>query len=232
MKKAQIGIGLVILGVVAIIAVIGLVLLFTRAGQPEGALLTDLSIGNVYGGGTVGAGKGISPGVQTPQYRPRQPQIAYPAPVSAFPSSGTFGRRTPAFVILGYTSLEDMYGCERDLQLAGVPVPHDLFNCYALPAKSTTGVGAQGIYPPASSAEKRPYYDVRGKTGGNMACYKNSVGAEGQIANDEALTRDLILLKLVDGNVGVEKFDWFSTTINGIRTPVCWVSQKTFPFPQ
>ena len=65
-----------------------------------------------------------------------------------------------------------------------------------------------------------------------MACYKNSVGAEGQIANDEALTRDLILLKLVDGNVGVEKFDWFATTINGIRTPVCWVSQKTFPFPQ
>ncbi len=231
MRKAQTGIGLVILGVVAIIAVIGLVLLFTRASKTEGALLTDLSIGNVYGGGTV-PGQGISPYVSTPDYVPNVPPVAYPAPPSAYPGGSTYGTRNPSFIIMGYTSVEDLYGCERDLNMAGIPVPHNLFNCYALPVKGQTGQQVEGYYPPSSAAQKRPYYDTTGKIGGNMACYRNSVGAEQQVPNTEELTRELILTKLVDGNVGVEKYPWYATTVNGVRTPMCWVTQKTFIFDQ
>ncbi len=232
MKRGQQGIGLVILGVVAIIAVIGLVLLFTRASA-EGAASTELSIGNIYGGGNV-PGEGIVTPPDTVQYQPgyvpMAPQVSYPAPVGY--SRATHGTRTPAYVVLGYTSLEDLYGCNNDLTLAGI-YANDMFNCFALPSKGSTSGNAEGMYPPASSAYKRPATGDLGKTGGDIACYRNSVGEEGQVANGEKLTRDLLLRKLVDGSgVSTAKHPWKATMINGERVPVCWVSQKEFPFPQ
>ena len=242
MKKGQTGIALVILGVVAIIAVIGLVLLFTRASQSQGALLTDLSIGNSYNGE---AGQGISPLYPTTQYIssrnyavPVNPERAYPAYMQYSSAVTTKGTRVPAFVISGrfagggFASLEDIYGCERDLTLGPkIGVPHDMFNCYAVPNKGQTEE-VEGWYPPASSASARPPEGDIGKTGGDMYCYANSLGAEQQVADSEDKIRENILITLVDGTTGVEKYDWGSVTINGKRVPVCWVSAKTFPFPQ
>jgi len=237
MKRGNVGIGLVILGVVAIIAVIGLVLLFTRASQPQGAASTDFSIGDSYGGGGAGYGAGIGQKYPTPQYQPGYtypsgtgPQVAYPASPALY-AGNTYGTRSPQFIVAGYTSIEDMYGCSNDLKQAGIPVPHNLFNCFALPVKGASEE-VQGFYPPASSAYRRPETGDLGKIGGHMACFKNSVGAEGQISGDEDLTRDLLLLKLVDGDVSTAKYSWSATTYNGIRTPVCWVTSKNFPFPQ
>src|SRR5574341_607996 len=129
MKRGQTGIALVILGVIAIIAVIGLVLLFTRASKTEGALLTDLSIGNVYGGGTV-PGEGIAPTFPTSQYERyggggyqiRTPEKAYPA-YPRYPTAviDTKGTRTPGFIISarfvegqrsGFATIADYTGCE------------------------------------------------------------------------------------------------------------------------
>lgn len=254
MKKGQIGIGLVILGVVAIIAVIGLVLLFTRASKVEGALLTDLSIGSSYGTETM-PGLGISEVYTTPEYiryqggggAPMQPEVAYPTAnyyqnYQTYPSVNTQGTRTPAFIVSakyaegarsGFATLEDMYGCEYDLIRIGIGVPHDLYNAYSVPNKAGTSQ-ATGLYPPSSSAEPRPTKDYIGKIGGDMYMYMNSVGAEQtmQGKSSEDLNRELILTKLVYGNVGTAKYEWTSVMMNGKEVPVCWVSAKTFPFPQ
>jgi hypothetical protein len=238
MKKGQQGVGLVILGVIAIIAVIGLVLLFTRASQPaQGALLTDLSIGNVYGGGPKYGAEGIANTYQTQAYLPGVPQIAYPA-YQPYPGGvSTRGARTPAFIVSGkyayggFASLEDVYGCERDLTVgAKIGVPHDQFNCYAVPNKA--GSMAQGFYPPASAAQARPDQDYTGKLGGDMYCYANSLGAEQQVPNAEDKVRENILIQVVRNPTGMEKFDWTTVMVNGKEVPVCWVSAKTFPFNQ
>jgi len=240
MKRGQIGIGLVILGVVAIIAVIGLVLLFTRASEPEGALLTDLSIGSTYGTETV-PGLGISEVYPTPEYirwrggggTPMQPEVAYPTSTyyQTYPTINTQGTRTPAFIVSakyaegsrsGFATLEDMYGCENDLMLAGIGVPHDLYNAYAVPNKAGTSQ-ATGMYPPSSSAEPRPTKDYIGKLGGDMYMYMNSVGAEQTMPgkSSEDLNRELILTKLVYGPTSTAKYKWTSVTINGKEVPVC-----------
>ncbi len=247
MKKGQIGIGLVILGVVAIIAVIGLVLLFTRASKMEGAYLTDLSIGDSYGTETF-PDQGIVTPYPMPTFirsrgseTPYEPQIAYPA-YNNYPTAVTRGTRTPVIVVSakyqegsrsGFATLEDAYGCENDLMLAGIGVPHDLFNIYSVPSKGPT-LGAVGRYPSDSAAEPRPTKDYYGKMGGDLYLYMNSVGAEQTMPgrSSEDLNRELILLKLVDGKVSTAKYAWTSTIINGVRVPVCWISAKTFPFPQ
>ena len=107
MKRGQVGLGLVIFAIIAIIAVIGLVLLFSRASA-EGA-----AIGNTYGGGTPGGApyggkavasywpqsKGISQTYPSPSYAPPmpgQPEKQYPAHLTNVYTKGT---RTPIFVI-------------------------------------------------------------------------------------------------------------------------------------
>lgn len=238
MKKGQTGIALVILGVVAIIAVIGLVLLFTRASkQAQGAALLDLSIGNSYGSGPQYGAEGISNTYPTEAYAPGVPQIAYPA-YRPYPGGvSTRGSRTPAFIISGkyayggFASIEDLYGCERDLTVGSkIGVPHDQFNCYAVPNKA--GSQATGFYPPDSAAQARPNQDYTGKLGGDMYCYANSLGAEQQVPNSEDLIRENILITVVGNPTGMEKFDWTAVSINGEDVPVCWVSAKTFPFNQ
>ncbi len=251
-KRGQTGIALVILGVIAIIAVIGLVLLFTRASNTQGAALLDLSIGNAYGGGQNPGEIGIAPTYPTAEYdRSSGGGYQIRAPVREVPGYGpiyptavidTKGSRTPAFIVsgkydgyrTGYASLSDVYGCERDLNMAGVPVPHDLFNCYQLPDKGPTAGGeVTGFYPPVSSAEPRPPKEDLGNLGGTMMCYANSVGAEQTSPyNSEDLIRQNIITKLIDNSAGVEKYDWKTTNVNGVTVPVCWISAKAFPFPQ
>lgn len=252
MKRGQTGIALVILGVIAIIAVIGLVLLFTRASkEAQGAALLDLSIGNTYGGGQNPGEMGIFPTYPTAEYyrsegggyTVRSPVQQVPGYGPAYPTGviDTKGSRTPAFIVsgkydgqrTGYASLSDVYGCERDLNMAGVPVPHDLFNCYQVPNKGPTTNEASGFFPPDSSAENRPNKGDLGNQGGDMACYANSVGAEQTSPyNSEDLIRENIITKLVYNNAGVEKYEWKVTNVNGVTVPVCWISAKTFPFPQ
>ncbi len=238
MKKGQTGIALVILGVVAIIAVIGLVLLFTRASKPaQGAALLDLSVGNAYGSGPNYGAEGIANTYPTQAYQPGVPQVAYPAYVQYPGGVSTRGSRTPSFIVSGkfaqggFASLEDVYGCERDLTLGPkIGVPHDQFNCYAVPNKA--GSNAVGFFPPDSSAQARPNQDYTGKLGGDMYCYANSLGAEQQKPNSEDLIRENIIITIIDNHTGVEKFDWTTVMINGKEVPVCWVSAKTFAFNQ
>lgn len=249
-QKGQTGIALVILGVIAIIAVIGLVLLFTRASKPSGAMLTELSIGNVYGGGNVGRpgsydqgsiqpGKGISPLYQTPDYVPGKPSVAYPG-YKLYPTAvQTSGSRVPAFIVSGkyaqggFASIEDVYGCEWSLITgAKMGVPHDAFNCYAVPNKGPTGGEVEGNYPPASAAQSRPTLGVYGKLGGDMYCYANSIGAEQQKPNSEDLIRENILTQVVEANAGQDRYLWTTANVNGKTVPVCWVSAKAYPFDQ
>jgi len=234
MKRGQAGVGLVILGVVAIIAVIGLVLLFTRASA-QGKVISDLSIGNSY----QGSEQGISYDYPTPQ-SPRAPDVNVPAPTD-WKTRGveTKGSRTPAFIVSGryahggYASLEDLYGCNRDLQVgAKIPVPAQAFNCFAVPNKGTTDGGGVGYFPTDSAAQPRPPQSIQGKLGGDMYCYANSYGSEQQVPDSEAKTRENIVITLVDHKSGVERYPWTSIMMNGERVAVCWVSAKTFPFPQ
>jgi len=248
MKRGQTGIALVILGVIAIIAVIGLVLLFTRASNTQGALLTDLSIGNPYG--SQGGQQGISPLYPTEQYQRfggggysiRDPTKEVPGYVG-YPTSviDTKGTRTPAFIVSGrfedgrrsgFAAIPDVYGCEWSLiSGAKMGVPHDAFNCYQVPNKGTPQGGAVGFFPPDSSAEPRPIKGDLGNQGGDVYCYANSYGAEQQKPNSEDLVRENVL-NAVRNSVTNERYEWTITTVNGKEVPVCWISAKTFPFPQ
>lgn len=254
MKRAQTGLGLVLLGVVAIVAVIGLVLLFTKASTPQGALLTDLSIGNVYGGGNV-PGEGIAETYPTPDFIrlpsgggiPAQPSVAYPTsnyyPTAVIKSGGT---RIPGFIISGryaegersgYAKLEDAYACEWDLINSGVPVPHNQFNFYQVPNKGISQE-AYGRYPPASAAEPRPIKDYMGNLGGDIYAYVNSVGSEQTHPTpNDVLVRELIITKVVNGDKGILKHKWTTTPWSAddgtvVQMPVCAISAATFPFPQ
>ncbi len=254
MKRGQTGIALVILGVIAIIAVIGLVLLFTRASKEvQGAALTDLSIGNMYGGGNVQNGQGISTLYPTAQYDVtqgngytiRSPVQEVPGYASNYPTAvvNTKGSRIPAYVISGkfvsgvrsgFATIADAYGCEWSLiSGAKIGVPHNTFNCYQVPNKGPpNGKIATGYYPPDSSAEPRPGKSDLGNLGGDVYCYANSFGAEGQIPDSEDRVRQNILNAVNFGSANYNGVEWTTTFINGLEVPVCWVSAKTFPFPQ
>lgn len=243
MKRGQLGLGLVIFAIVAIIAVIGLVLLFSRASA-EGA-----AIGNVYGGGAPDISpygdkaiasyhpqaKGIAETYASPMWTPPAPG----APAEQYPAySPTFdtkGSRTPLFIVrkvegdrTGYASLEDIHGCNQDL-VVGAKFGNVQNYCswYSVPVKS--GNNAKGFYPPDSSAEARLW---EGRQGGDMYCYARSTGAEQQVPNYEDRMRDTIRTTLVEGAHGVSKYTWSEVEMNGIMVPVCWVSMKTFPFSQ
>ena len=251
MKKGQIGIALVLLGVVAIIAVIGLVLLFTRASkEAQGAMLTDLSIGNMYG--SQGGAQGISTLYPTAEYYRIQGGGIVKAPAQEVPGYSnnyptavvdTKGSRTPAYVISGkfengvrsgFATIADAYGCEWSLMSgAKIGVPHDAFNCYQVPNKGPpNGRTAVGYFPPDSSAEARPGKSDLGNVGGDVYCYANSFGAEGQIPDSEDRVRQNILNSVNYGSANYTNVEWTTTFINGLEVPVCWISAKTFPFPQ
>ncbi|MEM3154325.1 MAG: hypothetical protein QW165_02025 [Candidatus Woesearchaeota archaeon] len=250
MKRGQIGIALVILGVIAIIAVIGLVLLFTRASkEAQGALLYDLSIGNPYG--SQGGAQGIAPTFPTEQYQRfggggyqiRTPVKEVPGYIT-YPTAviDTKGTRTPAYIISarfeegersGFATIADSYGCEWSLITgAKMGVPHDAFNCYQVPNKGVPQGPAVGYYPPDSSAEPRPIKSDLGNQGGDVYCYANSYGAEAQIPDSEDRVRLNVLNAVKSGKANYGNYEWTTTIVNGKEVPVCWISAKTFPFPQ
>ena len=177
MKQGQIALGLVILGVVTIIAVIGLVLLFTRAGTSGAAIL------------------------QSPQQDITQ-QL-----------------RSPAFLITGGKA--DFYYlpyCEISLQTAGIPVPHNQFNCYVLSNRLD-----------ASEPGEYYYTSERGKNAQDttLACYANSISIKGT----EADVRETIFTRLVNRDSTNPELRWTSTIHNGVNTPVCWISEHVLQAP-
>lgn len=237
-NKAQTGIGLVILGVVAIIAVIGLVLLFTRASTPQGAVLTELSIGNSYGGGNV-PGEGIAPTYPSPTYVPGAPAIAYPS--KPYPTAiMTHGSRVPVMIVsakfggqrTGFATIVDVNACNWALQQGPkLKQPNHQLNCYQVPNMGGSG-DASGNFPTDSAAEARVPKDWRGNYGGDVYCYANSFGAEGQIPDSEDRVRENILNAVRYGSANTNGNEWTTTIANGKEVAVCGISKEAFPFPQ
>ncbi len=245
MKRGQQGIGLVILGVVAIIAVIGLVLLFTRASKPQGALLSDLSVGNSYGAGQSQGGYGIGTTYPVPEYMrtsgyqaPLYAQKSYPAYTQYPGGVESQGSRTPGYVIApmgdgGYASLDESSACTTDVHLgAHILAPGDSFNRYQVPEEMGTP-GVVGLYPGDSSAQSRiSGGNPLGNTGGWTYFFANSFGAEGQIPNSEDLVRERIVLSIKANNGMLGNHPWGIGTVNGKEVGICWVGANEFPFPQ
>lgn len=231
MKRGQVSTGMVILGVVAIIAVIGLVLLFTRAGTSAQA------VGDLYKTG-YRTSEGIA---QTFPVSPNPtgqsnvyPQRQYPAAGYPMTQPSTVGARTPAFIIAGgYNSVEATYECNGDLMEATLMRNiEEAFNCYTVPVKGVSEAAA-GMYPRASSAYARPNEGTIGKTGGDVYCYATSTGAEAQKPNTEQLIRENILKSLVDRDPTPEANQWIAVNLNNERVPVCPVAyEKDYVFPQ
>lgn len=230
MKRGQVSTGLVILGVVAIIAVIGLVLLFTRAGK-EGA-----AVGSIYNAGP-GSQEGIAqtfPVSPDPMTGIAYPDMQYPAAGMPLTQTSTVGERTPAFIIAaGYNSLEAMYACNEDLNVAAqIMNVEEAFNCYTVPVKGISEEAA-GMYPRASSAYARPNMGTIGKTGGDVYCYATSTGAEQQKPKTEQMIRENILKSLVDRKDDQASTQWRAVMMNGVRVPVCPVAYEAdYVFPQ
>lgn len=238
-KRGQVGIGLVLLGIVAIIAVIGLVLLFTRAST-EGA-----SIGNIYGGGQNPEGYGIgtqspvpaySGGTYADRYAPEQ-QAPY-AGQAYYTTSSTQGTRTPALVVApigrgGYASLDEASACVTDLHVgAHFLAPGDLFNRYQVP-EETSSPEARGFFHGDSSAQNRiTAGNPWGNIGGLTYFFANSVGAEGQVPNSEDLIRERIVLAIRANNGKLGYHDWGILQINGKEVATCYIGARPFPFDQ
>lgn len=153
-SRAQLNIALVLLAIVAIIALTGLILLFTRPGA------TQAGIGDVYG-----SPRGIAETLPLPPYDPSRPYEFPAAPVTR-----TIGTRSPIMVFFRgeYSNIYDMSKCWNDLAFE-MADPQSAFSCFAVP---TTGVAYEvtGFFWPTSSALPRPLFDI----GGDIYCYENS----------------------------------------------------------
>jgi hypothetical protein len=241
MRKGQTGIALVILGVVAIIAVIGLVLLFTRASKTQGALLTDFSVGNSYGAGQNQGGYGVGSTIPVPEYyriQNYQQPLYTDKPTADYTKAGlvTQGSRTPAFIATageGYPSLDEARACVTDLHVgAHILAPADTFNFYQVP-EETGSPEVVGFYPGDSSAQGRiTAGNPLGNAGGLTLAYANSFGAEGQVANSEDLVGERIVLAIKANGGKLGYHDWGIITVNGKERGLCYISSRQFPFPQ
>lgn len=249
MRKGQVGLGLVIFAIVAIIAVIGLVLLFTRASESTGA-----AIGQPYnqywqwmnpGEGIVAthAQEGITHGAAP---------VESPALIATVPAS-FFGNRIPAFVMMGgymyegYKRFPDNKGkCWEEL--ADVYVMNDPergFSCYALPWQGNSD--AQGGFPSENAARARPTagtykaLPASGPYGGDSACYARTTsgttgegvstpmmkGKSAMLSSDD-LVRQHIVEKLVDTN----KWDYYDVVMvdgSHIKVPACSTNRDVWP---
>lgn len=118
MKKEQLTIPLVFLGIVAIIAVIGLILLVMK---PSG---TGLGIGASYRGG-------IAIASEIPPYMPGGPSQQFPAYQGGVSTRGT---RTPVMVFFRgeYGNINEASKCWADLWPL-LPIPKEVFSCYVVP---------------------------------------------------------------------------------------------------
>lgn len=176
MKRGQSGIGLVILGVVAIIAVIGLVLLFTRAGS-EGAMTsyTDTyfssyqGVGNPYGPGEMGIG-GQYP--VPPVYRQQGGVVQGPmTQMPAYGSAATTTAQPPVVVMFqgDYGAVDTTTYCYRDLFSTNQAAPQDFYRCYVTDPRGVEDPGV-GFFPPSSPAYAKVPAGLKGR-GGRVFCF-------------------------------------------------------------
>lgn len=157
-KRGQTGIGLVILGVIAIIAVIGLVLLFTRASN-SGAMVSGTAdtffqnyqgIGNPYGPGPVGIGS------QYPVPPVMRQQGGWTQPMTQMPAYGSVVRTTAQPPVLvwfqaDYGAIDTTTYCWRDLFATNQASPQDFYRCYVTDPRGVEDPG-HGFFPPSSPA--------------------------------------------------------------------------------
>src|ERR1041385_4618629 len=125
--KGQVALGLVILSVVAIVSIIGLALLFSRA--------SDVAGGNqsIQGDTAIGWSYSRDPGISSIYQLPRDVSYA-----SAYTSDiyTTKGHRTPAFIASSPPNsnqgLQQLSACEDEIGHAlGITTVSQKFSCYA-----------------------------------------------------------------------------------------------------
>jgi len=177
MKRGQSGIGLVILGVVAIIAVIGLVLLFTRAGA-QGAMTSQYAedfsagyqgIGNSYGPGDWGIGTKYP---VPPVYRQQGGVVQGPmTQMPAYGSAATTTAQPPVVVMFqaDYGAVDTTTYCWRDLFSTNQASPQDFYRCYVTDPRGVEDP-AVGFFPPSSPAYAKVPAGLKGR-GGRVFCF-------------------------------------------------------------
>ncbi|MBW3018847.1 hypothetical protein KY329_01515 [Candidatus Woesearchaeota archaeon] len=249
MRKGQVGLGLVIFAIVAIIAVIGLVLLFTRASESTGA-----AIGQSYNQywDYMNPGEGI---VQTHAQQPMTygaAPIESPALLATVPAS-FFGNRIPAFVMMGgyryegYKRFPDDAGtCWDDLRNAFIVAhPEDSFSCYALPWQGNSQ--AMGSFPSENAARARPTagtyksLSASGPYGGDSACYMlTTSGTTGEgistpmMKGDSAMLDSDTLMRehIVEKLVVPDKWDYYDAVMldgSHLKVPACSANRDVWP---
>lgn len=131
--------GLIFLAITAIVAVVGLILMFSRHAGP-----THLGIGETYRGG-------IAPTQETPAYvrsgSGAQPVTEYPA----LTQQGTLGTTPLLRMFAGeHAAIEDVSRCFDDLTWL-IPAPQEAVTCYGVTRKGTT-YQVLGRFPPTSAS--------------------------------------------------------------------------------
>jgi hypothetical protein len=159
MKKAQTKIGLVLLAIVSIIALVGLILMFTQPGA------TPYSIGIPYG-----PQPGIAQTVPAYPTYPGAPTQQYPAGEIPIVS---IGGEVPVLVLFKgqWATISEMGLCLADLQPYYAAF-EDAVSCYVVP---TTGVAVEvvGWYLPSTSWKGRLPNEAF-NYGGDIYCFLNT----------------------------------------------------------
>jgi len=191
---------LIVLGIVTIIATLGLILIFTIQ------ITAPLAIGDSYG---------TQPGIVTPTplppFYPTYPyvQTEYPS----FLDSKTIGSRTPLLRFFPGGSFGTIYEsaqCWADLY-PKLTAPQDMFSCYVVPSKGVARE-ATGWFPPSSTAlPKLP----AGPLGGQVLCYERTPRDREEMFNTLA-------------PILAEK-NWAIGNVNGLPTLDCYNTQFVFP---
>ncbi|VVB81311.1 Uncharacterised protein [uncultured archaeon] len=153
MEKTKLG--LIFLGIVALVAVIGLLLMLKGN-------ITQMGVGGGYD-------EGIAPVFKLPPFRPGEPAAEFPAgPME------TIGTRTPLMIFFKgtYGTIYESSQCWADL-FPILPAPQDMFSCYVVP---TAGVAEEvtGYFPPSSTALPKAPGGMEGRIGGDVYCYERT----------------------------------------------------------
>lgn len=158
-----------------------------------------------YTGMAISTTYGYSQGEKGIVYSPTD-DLQYPS----IPEIRLLGTRFPGFIMLDSAGLYDIGKCRNDMiWKAHISSPKDRFSCYNTPL-------GQYVQP-------RPF-DPWGRSSfkGNVFCYANPTGSEGQNIDSEAAVREKMLTVLVDNL----ETSWTSIQVQNslgerIRVPVC-----------
>lgn len=149
--KAQTKISLIFLGIIAIVALIGLLILLKGT-------ITQMGIG-VYD-------EGIAQTYKIPPYRPGMPPMEFPAGPTE-----TIGADTPFMIFFKgtYGTIYESAQCWADLY-PKIAQPKDMFSCYAVPVAGPM-YEVTGWFPPSSYALPKAPGGMTGPIGGDIYCY-------------------------------------------------------------